>query len=79
MTPSSGFWLKDQMWIVNSLSTANRSPLFWPSCYGYERVVAILLEAKADPSFVDENGETASQRVARKNGHTGIAKALEDE
>ncbi|EJP69845.1 ankyrin repeat-containing protein [Beauveria bassiana ARSEF 2860] len=61
---------------VNSLSIAGRSPLFWPSNYGYEKVVAILLEAKADPGLVDENGDTAVS-VARNNGHKSIAKAFE--
>ncbi|KAM3551437.1 hypothetical protein MY1884_007721 [Beauveria asiatica] len=61
---------------VNSLSIAGRSPLFWPLSQGYEKVVAILLEAKADPGLVDENGDTAVT-VARKNGHESIAKALE--
>ncbi|OAA34802.1 Ankyrin repeat-containing domain protein [Beauveria brongniartii RCEF 3172] len=61
---------------VNSLSIAGRSPLFWPSNYGYEKVVAILLEADADPSLVDENGDTAVI-VARKNGHESIAKVLQ--
>ncbi|KAM3464614.1 hypothetical protein MY5147_009463 [Beauveria neobassiana] len=61
---------------VNSLSIAGRPPLFWPSNYGYEKVVAILLEAKADPGLVDENGDTAVT-VARENGHENIAKVLE--
>jgi ankyrin repeat protein len=61
---------------VNSLSTSRRSPLFWPSCYGYKRVVAILIEAGADPDLVDKNGDTAVT-IARKNGQRGIAKVLE--
>lgn len=61
---------------VNSLSISHRSPLFWPSYFGHERVVAILLEAKADPGLVDVNGDTAAT-VARKNGHDGVVKALE--
>ncbi|KAK4235549.1 ankyrin repeat-containing domain protein, partial [Achaetomium macrosporum] len=61
---------------VNSLSIAGRSPLFWPSSYGNERVVAILLEAGADPDLMDENGDTAVT-IARRNGHERIAKMLE--
>ncbi len=62
---------------VDSLSTDMRSPLFWPARFGYERVVAILLEARADPGIVDRNGDTAVI-VARKNGHEDNAKALEN-
>jgi ankyrin repeat protein len=61
---------------VNSMSISRRSPLFWPSSEGYERVVAILMEAGADPDLVDENGDTALT-VARRNGYEGIAKILE--
>lgn len=62
---------------VNSLSVANRSPLFWPSVYGYGKVVAILLGARANPSFVDEAGATALS-VAWERGHDDITKALEN-
>lgn len=61
---------------VNSLSVAGRSPLFWPSSRGYERVVAILIEAGADPSFVDEDGDTAII-IASQRGHDRIVEILE--
>jgi ankyrin repeat protein len=61
---------------INLLLTSGRSPLFWLSCYGYERVVAILMEAGVDLDLMDENGDMAVT-MARKNGHGGIAKVLE--
>ncbi|KAK4205473.1 ankyrin repeat-containing domain protein [Triangularia verruculosa] len=61
---------------VNSKSITGRSPLFWPSGGGYERVVAILIGTGADPNLADENGETAIT-VARKNGHGEVVKLLE--
>jgi hypothetical protein len=61
---------------VNSISLSGKSPLFWPSSIGNERVVAILMEAGADPDLMDENGDTALT-VARKYGHQRIAKLLE--
>lgn len=44
---------------VNSLSISQRCLLFWPSFKGHVSVVDILLEANADPSLEDENGDTA--------------------
>ncbi|KAK7398584.1 hypothetical protein QQX98_012040 [Neonectria punicea] len=61
---------------INSTSISGRSPLFWPSSEGYERVVAVLMEAGADPGVVDENGDTAVT-VAGRNGHQKTAKMLE--
>ena len=61
---------------VNSVSVSGRPPLFWPSSKGNERVVAVLIEAGADPDLVDENGATPVN-VARKNGHGRVVKILE--
>ncbi|KAH6970504.1 hypothetical protein BKA56DRAFT_678495 [Ilyonectria sp. MPI-CAGE-AT-0026] len=61
---------------VNSRSISGRSPLFWPSSDGNERVVVILKDAGADANLVDENGDTAVT-VARRNGHERVAKILE--
>ncbi|KAH7124485.1 ankyrin repeat-containing protein [Dactylonectria macrodidyma] len=61
---------------VNSTSITGRSPLFWPSENGNERIAAILMEAGADSDLVDENGDTAVT-VARKNGRRSIVKVLE--
>lgn len=58
------------------MSVSGRSPLFWPSSAGYERVVAILTEAGVDPRFVDKNGNTAVT-VARQNGHERVVELLE--
>ncbi|KAL6886872.1 Pfs, NACHT, and ankyrin domain protein [Trichoderma evansii] len=61
---------------VNSMSISGRSPLFWPSWRGYERVVAILMEAGADPRYADMDGNTAVI-VAKQNGHERVARILE--
>ncbi|KAF4455375.1 Vegetative incompatibility protein HET-E-1 [Fusarium austroafricanum] len=61
---------------VNSRSISGRSPLFWPSSHGNERILAFLMQAGADASIVDENGDTAVT-VARRNGHERVAKVLE--
>ncbi|KAF6782651.1 hypothetical protein CSOJ01_15980 [Colletotrichum sojae] len=61
---------------VNSRSVSGRSPLFWPASRGNEPVVAALMDAGADPTFVDCNGNTAIY-MARKNGHERIAEMLE--
>lgn len=58
------------------MSISGRSPLFWASSRGYKQVVAILMEAGADPRYVDEDGNTAVI-VARQNGHERVAKILE--
>ncbi len=60
----------------NSMSIAGRSPLFCSAAYGYEQVVATLIEAGTDPSPVDENGDTALI-VARRYGHRKIVEMLE--
>jgi len=61
---------------VNSTSITGRSPLFWPSENGDERVVFILMEAGADPNLVDQNGDRAVT-VARKKGRKRTVKILE--
>ncbi|KAH7139844.1 ankyrin repeat-containing protein [Dactylonectria estremocensis] len=53
---------------VNSISRTRRSPIFWPSAYGYERIVAILIAAGARSDIVDEDGDTAIT-ISRKRGH----------
>ncbi|KAF6782272.1 hypothetical protein CSOJ01_16013 [Colletotrichum sojae] len=62
---------------VNSKSVSGRSPVFWPASHGYEPIVATLMEAGADPTIMDCDGNTAIM-MARKNGHEKIAKMLED-
>ncbi|KAF6782348.1 hypothetical protein CMUS01_16724 [Colletotrichum musicola] len=61
---------------VNSRSVSGRSPVFWPASSGDEPIVATLMEAGADPTFMDCDGNTAIM-IARKNGHEKIAKMLE--
>jgi ankyrin repeat protein len=56
---------------VNSMSVSGRSPLFWPSEFGHERVVAILVNAGVNLNLIDKNGDTAVS-VARKMGHQRI-------
>ncbi|KAK2616717.1 hypothetical protein QQS21_000329 [Conoideocrella luteorostrata] len=62
---------------INSLSKSGRSPLFWAASVGSKQIVAILLEAGANPDLVDEGGNTAFT-VARKNRHWAVVKLLED-
>jgi Ankyrin repeats (3 copies) len=61
---------------VNSLSISGRSPIFWPSALGMENIVALLIDAGADLSFVDENGDTAAS-IARREGHMRVVRILE--
>lgn len=61
---------------VNSKSTSGKSPLFLASGRGYYRVVDILIKAGADPSFVDEDGNTAII-MARQNRYEQVARLLE--
>ncbi|KAF6806913.1 ankyrin domain protein [Colletotrichum plurivorum] len=61
---------------VNSRSVLGASPLFWPASRGDEPIVATLMDAGADPTFMDCDGNTAIM-IARKNGHEKIAKMLE--
>jgi len=61
---------------VNSLDVSGRPPIFWPSAYGYEAIVSLLIASGADPRFVDVNGDTAVS-VARKRGHERVVRILE--
>ncbi|KAK4087020.1 hypothetical protein Purlil1_8539 [Purpureocillium lilacinum] len=61
---------------VNSLSAPGQSPIFWPSAYGYEDVVNILVSAGAKSHFVDADGRTAVS-MARQNGHENIVRILD--
>ncbi|KAK1640655.1 hypothetical protein BDP81DRAFT_311927, partial [Colletotrichum phormii] len=61
---------------VNSRSIAGRSPLFWPVSRGDELIVVTLMDAGADPTIMDCNGNTAIT-MARKNRHESIAEMLE--
>jgi len=61
---------------VNSLDVASQPPILFPSAAGNEGVVAVLMEAGADPTIADENGETAIS-IAKKRGHEGVVRILE--
>ncbi|KAI8714909.1 NACHT domain-containing protein [Fusarium sp. LHS14.1] len=63
---------------VNSLSVSGQSPLFWPSAYGYEDVVNILVSAGAKSHFIDADGRTAIS-MARHNGHKKIVRILDSQ
>ncbi|KAK4189407.1 ankyrin repeat-containing domain protein [Podospora australis] len=56
---------------INSRSVSGRSPIFWPSARGFDRIVAMLMDAGARADFVDEEGQTAIS-MARKHGHRYI-------
>ncbi|KAK2600176.1 hypothetical protein QQS21_005121 [Conoideocrella luteorostrata] len=60
---------------VNSLSNSRQSPLFWPSRFGRKGIVAILLNAGANPNYVDKEGNTALT-YARENGHKEVIELL---
>lgn len=61
---------------VNVMSDAGRSPIFWPSAYGYEAIVKLLIAAGAKVDFVDKDGDTPAS-IAREHGHGRIAEMLE--
>jgi ankyrin repeat protein len=61
---------------VNSLSASGQSPIFWPSAYGYEDIVNILVSVGAKSHFIDTDGRTAIS-MARQNGHEKIVRILE--
>jgi ankyrin repeat protein len=61
---------------VDTESVMGKSTIFWQSCYGYERIVGILMEAGANPHLVDENGNMLVT-TASKYGHESIAQMLE--
>ncbi|KAK2771388.1 ankyrin repeat domain-containing protein 28 [Colletotrichum kahawae] len=61
---------------VNSRSVSGRPPVFWSASCGYESIVAALMDAGADPTFVDCDGNTAID-MARKSGYERIAQMLE--
>ncbi|KAF6808991.1 hypothetical protein CPLU01_15581 [Colletotrichum plurivorum] len=63
---------------VNSRSVEGRSPIFWPASRGDEPMVVTLMEAGADPTIRDCNGNTAIN-MARQNCHEEIAEMLEGE
>ncbi|PMD49999.1 ankyrin repeat protein, partial [Hyaloscypha bicolor E] len=58
---------------VNSQSTTGRPPIFWAAASGYHDIVRLLLQAGADPSLIDENGNTLLS-IAKQNGHDKITK-----
>ncbi|WQF77080.1 Putative NACHT nucleoside triphosphatase, P-loop containing nucleoside triphosphate hydrolase [Colletotrichum destructivum] len=60
---------------VDSLSSSGRSPIFWPSACGNERIVTVLLSAGAKTDFIDAEGQTAVS-MARQNGHGNIVRLL---
>ncbi|KAF3074393.1 hypothetical protein CFAM422_003627 [Trichoderma lentiforme] len=61
---------------VNSTSIFGKSPLYWPSYFGYKGIVAILMDAGADPHLVNKDGLTAVA-IAREEGHSEVVKILE--
>ncbi|ORY58533.1 uncharacterized protein BCR38DRAFT_489446 [Pseudomassariella vexata] len=61
---------------INSRSISGRPPIFWPSAYGNEDIVKILVGAGADPNVEDIDGETPIS-MARKNGHITVVEILE--
>ncbi|KAK4232850.1 ankyrin repeat-containing domain protein [Achaetomium macrosporum] len=63
-----GILLKTRKADVNSRSASGRSPIFWPSARGFDRIVTMLIDAGARADFVDEEGQTAIS-MARKHGH----------
>jgi ankyrin repeat protein len=42
---------------------------------GNEGIVGLLMDAGADPDFVDKDGETALS-IARRNGHKSVIQIL---
>lgn len=60
---------------INSRSVSGWSPIFWPSVQGFDRIVAMLIDAGARADFVDEEGQTAIS-MARKHGHRRIVHLL---
>ncbi|KAK4178043.1 hypothetical protein QBC36DRAFT_112384 [Triangularia setosa] len=67
--------LKTRKANVNSRSVSGRSPIFWPSAQGFDRIVAMLIDAGARGDFVDQEGQTAIS-MARKHGHCRIVDLL---
>ncbi|KAJ4186933.1 hypothetical protein NW759_016926 [Fusarium solani] len=61
---------------INSLSASGQSPIFWPSAYGYEDVVNILVSVGVKSHFIDADGRTAAS-MARQNGHEKIVRILD--
>ncbi|KAH6983300.1 hypothetical protein BKA56DRAFT_671994 [Ilyonectria sp. MPI-CAGE-AT-0026] len=62
---------------VDSLSASGQSPIFWPSAFGYEEIVGILVSVGAKSHFIADNGQTAVS-MARRNGHERIVRVLLD-
>ncbi|OBS15059.1 hypothetical protein FPOA_14076 [Fusarium poae] len=63
---------------VNSLSASGQSPIFWPSAYGYEDIIKILVSAGAKSYFIDADGRTAIS-MARQHGHEKIVRILDSQ
>ena len=60
---------------INARSVSGRSPIFWPSARGFDRIVAMLIDAGARTDFIDKEGQTAIS-MARKHGHCRIVNLL---
>ncbi|KAI5798035.1 DIL domain-containing protein [Peziza echinospora] len=62
---------------VNAPDEEGTSPLIYASCFGHQEVVAVLLDAGANPDQQDKN-RWSSLMWATTNRHKGIAKLLLD-
>ena len=60
---------------INSRCKFGRPPMFWAAAGGYEHVVRLLLERKANPNFADEDGQTPLS-IAKQNGHYKVVDML---
>ncbi|KAG9230727.1 ankyrin repeat-containing domain protein, partial [Amylocarpus encephaloides] len=60
---------------VNSQSISSRPPLFWATAHGYQNIIELLIQFRADPTLVDVDGNTPLS-IAKQQGYYQIAKIL---
>jgi hypothetical protein len=70
---STSLDLKDK---VNSKDRDDRTPLWWAAKNGYEAVVKLLLESKAEVDSKDSKFGRTPLLLAAKNGHEAVVKLL---
>ena len=61
---------------LNAVDCDGWTALHWAAWWGRKVVVKQLLQAKAAPTIVNKDGNTAA-KVAQDNGYAGLAKRLQ--
>ena len=67
--------LAERKEMVNMKDITGETPLHRASYHGYEKIVKLLLEAKADPNLQNNDGETPLHRASDQK-HLGVVEEL---